>query len=412
MNIWLIGLLVRFGFAILFLITGIIIASRYATKVGMKSFVAYYLFRLISMAGLFYVMNQLPPDVHGWYQHALWMNEGYFPGQDFLSPYYLGFNFLLFLSIFIFNSPFSIIILFTIIEALSLILLFKGLVKVYDELISKKIIILYITSPITTFTAWFAAQDEVLLLLGTVILLNIIIYNKSLLSFFVITYFSVFFTKIFSIFYLQPFCLYKRWKSSALGVLSLVLYIGLSKFFNMDPFCMQFGRGLGLEIKGDQIAYMLTPGSLWYLFPKVPIVIMKMSFFICICIVSIFFFPDFLKKNRSRNENVYIVSSLLCVWYLIFNIFYPMTFTSYAIPIIPFILILMTYFKSFKMWTILYSWFCIMVIKEQITSLPRVLNVEHVLLQTFIFSFESSVVLLSVVLLTYILFRHISIKTN
>ena len=126
--------------------------------------VLYYVFRLSAVAYLHFVAGYAAFDLHGWYEHAERMLNGEFPGRDFSSPYGLGFNGLIALSVLIVHHPFSIVVVFSIIEFIGVLLFRKGFATAFAPCLGDSVCWLYMTCPFVINNLGFEMQDEGILM--------------------------------------------------------------------------------------------------------------------------------------------------------------------------------------------------------------------------------------------------------
>ncbi len=404
MNMWLIGFAVRMMIAGALLAIGIWLARRHPCRVGLKCFMGYYAVRLLVMAILVCGMNQLPTDIKGWFLHANWMNDGYFPGKDFHSPYCLGFNFLLAASTFCLKSPYAIVFLFTAVEAVALLILYFSLKRILPEINVRRIIILYLSSPIITFTSWFGAQDEVFPLLGISVLIWLFCRNEKAYLDYVVAGVAISFTKILSLFYLQPFFFIRRYRTCLAGFVGAVVYFAVAKVVGVSPFDLIFSRVIGMETSGDNIATIITPGNIWHLFNLRPgNNLMSLCCLFALGCVTLPFLPNLLLKDDDKSRQVLKCCTLAGCLFMTFSLSYPMTFTNYAIPVMVSILVTLLHEWRWPRLILFFIWSSVMSVKEQVVGLTMNLASPNHLVQYLANFVEISSVVLSVLLLVLML---------
>ena len=339
MNGWLTGYLARIGFAAVLGVVGLRLASHYCDRVGIKLFWTYYIIRILSMYVLCVVAGQVPADVVGWYMHAKWMAiDGVFPGKGFLTPYYLGMNFLFWLSVRCWDSPFSIIAMFTFVEVVCVTLSFRMFRLYVGERDARRVSILYLTSPIVTMCSWFGAQDEPVILLAVVCVFCLLQTSRQTWLFLFASFAGICFTKILTAFFLQPLYFSRKYKTVLLCFGGFLLYIVLSFLVGIDPFNLVFGRRLGLFAEGDDLILQKTIGNFWFIFSSVPNIIQTLIFFLVIGLLTALpFYRLFFSGDKSAETAIDISVAILVVWGLTFMVLYRMSFATYLIPILPFV---------------------------------------------------------------------------
>lgn len=365
MSSWEIGFYLRVIASLGVFGAGIACAHWLWDKVGLKSLLTYYGVRVMGMLGLVVFVKQVPPDVSGWYLHGQWMIGGHFPGVDFLSPYHAGFNALLALGAFLFKNPIGIVLLFTGAELLAVVLLYKCLEDLFSREVSKKSIILYLTSPIVFFQSFLGAQDETLLLLGIALVLYAVVRTAKFGMFFLSLIFSVVFTKVLAVFYLFPFAAIKRYKGLASLIVIIGIYLLAVYAFGIKPIELNFGRELGLNAQCDKIGEMVTIGNVWYLLPKVPGIVPAGLMAVCLGLLSLPIVKNFFMMDSSERTLIADAIYLSVVWVLVFSLLYKMTFSAYLIPIVPLVCLLMV--KDLTLCCIGTAWHIVNAIKDPLS---------------------------------------------
>lgn len=368
MDTWAIGYLARVLASGILGIVGFIVAKRYYNFVGVKSLLVYFFAKIILSSVIVYY-GVVPPDVSGWQMHGEWIVKGgLVPGRDFLSPYYMGFNGLIALSIWLWDSPVSIIILFSLVELLALICLYRGVQPILGEKICKRMLILYLTSPIWSFCSFFGAQDEVLCLLGVSILIMLLFTEKlNTWLIFIFTFFGIAVTKLLAVFYFQPLLFARKYRTLWMGLGALGSYVLLAIYAGVNPFNLIFGREPGLSAMGDRIANMVTLGNVCFYFKAMGGI---SSFGAIMCIISfglvgLFFVKYLLTIDRMDKKRAFVViSSLMMAWCCCFNLFYSMTFNSYLLPFVPIVLSILLYQGSKYILVTYYVWASLVAYKD------------------------------------------------
>ena len=332
---WTLNFLIRIALATALFAVGGLVASKWWDKCGMKAAVVYYVVRIAAMVAAVEALGMVPYDVSGWHLHAGWMVEkGMFPGRDFLTPYNLGFNGLLALCEAVWRSPSSIIVFFTLCEALALRLLYKVADKLLGRKVTKRGMILYLFSPICLMQSTFSAQDETLFTLAIAAYLYFTFVADSRVGRSLTSVFSVLCTKLIAPFYMVPFVLIRRWRAAAVFGVAFVAYIGIVRLFGLNPFCLAFGREPGLAASADDILGLTTSGNLASIFPMVPDTIWNVVLVVLLSVTGLAALRLLLSATDDRDK-LRLATRLMTVWLFIFMLFFKMTYTYYVIPVFP-----------------------------------------------------------------------------
>ncbi len=343
---WPLNFLARILLATLLFAIGGIVASKFWDKCGIKTAVAYYAVRIVAMVAAVEALGMVPFDVSGWHLHGSWMVEkGLFPGGDFLTPYHLGFNGLLALCESVWRSPSSIVVLFTLCEALALRLLYEVADKLLGRKMAKRGMILYLSSPICLMQSTFSAQDETLFTLAIAACLYFTFVADSRAGRSATSILAVFCTKLIAPFYMVPFLLLRRWKAVGFFLLAFAAYIMAAELFGLHPLNLAFGREPGLSAPADDILGLATSGNLPSLFPMVPGTIWNVAL-VALLSVTLLASPRPLFSAVDDHSRLYLVVRLMTVWLLAFMLLYRMTYSYYLIPVFP-LMCLMAQDESF-----------------------------------------------------------------
>ena len=332
---WHLNFLARILLATLLFAAGGVVATKWWDKCGLKAAVAYYAIRIAAMVAAVEALGMVPYDVSGWHLHAGWMVEkGMFPGRDFLTPYNLGFNGLLALCESAWRSPSSIIVFFTLCEALALRLLFLVADKLLGKKTAKRGMILYLSSPICLMQSTFSAQDETLFTLAIAACLYFTFVADSRVGRSLASVFSVLCTKLIAPFYMAPFVLIRRWRAAVFFGVAFVAYLCVVRLLGLDPFCLAFGREPGLAASADDILSLTTSGNLASLFPMVSDTVRNVALVVLLSVTGLAALRPLpgVTDDRDRLRHA---TRLMTVWLLIFLLFYRMTYAYYVIPVFP-----------------------------------------------------------------------------
>jgi hypothetical protein len=331
---WTLNFLIRIALAAVLFAAGGIVASKWWDKCGLKTAVAYYAVRIAFMVAAVEALGMVPFDVSGWHLHAGWMLDGLFPGRDFLTPYHLGFNGLLALCESVWRSPSSIIVFFTLCEALALHLLYKVADKLLGRKVAKRGVILYLSSPICLMQSTFSAQDETLFTLAIAAFLYFTFVADSPIGRSVTSVLTVFCTKLIAPFFMAPFVLIRRWRAVTVFIVAFAAYLVGIRLLGLNPFCLAFGREPGLTAPSDDILGLATSGNLASLFSMVSGTIWNVVLVALLSVTGLAALRPLFTETDERTR-LGIATRLMTVWLLIFMLFYRMTYTYYVIPVFP-----------------------------------------------------------------------------
>ena len=325
---------------ILISVAGVVIAWRWWNRVGTRSVIVFYALRyLVMVLAMSFVEGFGSVDLAGWYMHAEWMvDQGLMPQRDFHSPYHLGFNALLSLSVWLWHSPYAIVLAFTLAELLAIWYLYPVLAHVGSVRSAKRTIILFMTSPVAIHAAR-STQDEPLLLLGVSTIVWALVRNRTALAVAAatLTFAS---TKVFSLLYFAAFAGWRKWRGVATVLAIVVSYWTLGWALGVHPLDCSFGREIGMDAVADQPVADVTRGNLWTLFEGVPVLARYAVLLTALGIAGLVFRQVLFDDTDSRSQLV-AAMRLTAVWYLLFNGLSPMSFFMYMVPALPFILFLL-----------------------------------------------------------------------
>ena len=315
---------------------GALIAWKLWRFIGVKSIIIFFALRTAWVIGGYSLFPDLiSPDLPGWYMHACWMvDDGLVPGKDFLSPYNIGFNALLWAAVRIWHSPFSIAIMFALFECVAIILLFNVLKETFKEKIAARSVMLYISSPLCYVCA-LGAQDEPMILLGIVIALYLHLkrFKLATLISLVVTFLC---TKFLVPIYFYPFALMFGASAVFALVLSICAMYGILAALGLKPFMTQFGRYVGMETYADQCSQMQTNGNIWVVLPSLPSWVKYIIGLVIVCAVASMFIRYF---TQTKKQDSTIVCNALTVSLVIVEsmyLFLPGCWPSYVLPVMPF----------------------------------------------------------------------------
>ena len=335
---------------------------RLSDKLSSTKIVLYYGIRLGFMAVYLFALNgSYPSDMPGFFEQARRVLGGEIPNRDFLMPYGFFFNYLLALPLLIWNHPFTIVILFSVMECCGILMIRKALAKLtVDIALVNKSIILYLCSPIVVQCLWLGVQDEALQVTLVGILLLLYALNKSNM----VVIFSVIgmaITKIFSSWLVAPFLVtYKNKKWYLFLLITAVFYFTLI-LFDIKIISSVFERLDG----GDVLEKLITAGNIWYfvklVFGSVPNYFPEILVLVSFCMIMVFCFSGYNGEKFTRENFSNIILPMLILFPFAFNIFYKMTFITYISYAIPFISLFMLKNASrtanviYLVWAVLYS---------------------------------------------------------
>lgn len=330
----------RYAFMFLFMVFGFFLSWKFWDRFGVKTVLSYYFLRTLGVIIIWTCYyNEIPFDLRGWYAQTCWMVDlGKIPGRDFSTPYNLGFEILLYLAVWIYRSPFSILVLFASLEMCSTYFLYQAFHKLCGEKVAKRSLLLFVTSPICCSSAFFA-QDEPIMLLGAGVILWLLVNNKDKLIgiFSILTFF---FTKIFSPLYFLSFCLVSGKKTLWTTMIGICVYWGIALLLGINPFDFQFSEELETNAHTHQnFGGMITRGSVWRYLPDVSPTIPLLITAVLLGIVALVFAAWLLNERQARKLRLMYAGLLSGALYLAFNLSYPMNFHQYAVPIIPFVIV-------------------------------------------------------------------------
>ena len=279
----------RFALWFLLGVIGAFLAFK-KVKAPWWTLVGYYVCRVLLLVYMLVLTDGMMVDLSGWYEHAHRMTGGQFPGIDFLTPYGLIFNAILYVPVLVYDHPISIALAFLLFEVVGF-LFFRKAVKIVAPDCVSPVSWLYMTSPliVTYLGTW--QQDEGVLLCFVSVLFYLLVSKRHWLIP-IVAVFGCQFTKILAIIYFAPFFLVLSAKRAYAFVAMLALTGGALFACGVNPLCMRFER---YSEAPDQIASMISKGyNVWSLFRNVfgfvPAVIPDAFYGVCLAAFLLFMF--------------------------------------------------------------------------------------------------------------------------
>lgn len=325
------------------MIVGLLVALRYWNKVGAKICVGYYLLRVAFLFTAWPLIHKIPVDIKVWMVHAQWLaDEGLFPVVDFPTAYHLGFNFLLWLSYKILHSPYSIMFMFNIFEMASIPLMYKALKDIFDEKISKRAVILFVSSPLC-WSCNLAGQDEPII----IFFVSLILYSlsRSKFMFSALSAFGCFAaTKILvPIYFWVPFFV-ARWKGVVLLAGALCSYWVFAIVLGVNPF--DFRSSIDLtKPAGSLMNAGFVRGSIWYYMQSVPKYVHFILLFGSWSVSALVFLKSIMSDKLEFQLRLRLSCVLMSICGLEFFVFYRVCYYPYMLPFLPFALSAVQFLK-------------------------------------------------------------------
>ncbi len=256
-------------------------------------------------------------DINSYFEHSQLIVNGHIPLVDYLSPYSLGFEYLMALPTLLHHFPYMIAIFFLIVESCIYLLLAKMGVS------SKNIALIAFNPVIFHFTV-IDTQDEILMCLfvvGAVYSLKSQMpgYKNILLS-----YCALFFTKILTIVAIFPLYIKDKRNGAYLILLCLAAYFILY-LLGFNVFSMSFSR----TYSSDKIMEINTSGNLvWILtqFKLTNVNLMQLIAPISLIIVNLAVLYFYKSTDRVKAYLVIVIINFLTLL-----ITYKMSFSYYYI---------------------------------------------------------------------------------
>ena len=359
--------------------------------------VLYYALRLAAVAFLHFSAGYEAFDLHGWYEHAERMLNAEFPGRDFLSPYGLGFNGLLALSVMIVHHPFSIVVAFSLIECIGVVFFKKGFAIVFTHRLADSACWLYMTCPFVINNLGFEMQDEGILV--AVMAVMFYVYARRidwLLP--VIAVCGLLLTKVLAVIYMAPFFVMINLKH-ACRFIALVCMCGMTLvLLGINPLNLRFER---LGGSCDEIAKQITCGNFWYLFkPVTGDAIHLIAQFVLLCAVAsvlLILFSSVRRRDEEGNAAV-LLWAISALGFILVSI-NKMSYLCYLAPALPFLFTLLIRCYSGKLQqkvmvsSCLFGWYVITSV-----SIIRKLTGDAYYLKIYSFIFPASCLLFMVFL--------------
>ncbi len=278
----------------------------------------------------------IPADTKGYYEHATLVLHGEVPSRDFTSPYAFGFTYLMAAPVAICNSPLSILAMCQVLELIGALLFFKSLGGVLDDIKARQSCLLYLVNPIVLVCLWLEGQDESLMVLAVGITMWLI-SRKGFVLAGAVGALLLNATKILTLGVIWPMFCDKRWKSLLLFVSLNAVVVAVILSLGAKPLCFEYDRFGG---DSDNLALRVTSGNLWFPVSKasattagsfVPPLLTMVG--LSILAGTLWFFH---KRMTPKMLLLYGVS----VFFLIFMVFYRMTYAQYLAAAIPCMLVL------------------------------------------------------------------------
>lgn len=375
-HLFLYSVVIRWVGSIAAFTIGLYLAKNHWNRLGLKCFLAYYCLRIALLWAFCMVGGAYPMDLPEWHSISRWMvDEHLFPGIGFHTGYFLGFNGILALSSWLWNSPFAIAIPWTLCEMSAMGLFFISLRKLYDETTAKRSIILYLLSPVCLFCSWLGAQDEPLYLLFAGLFLYSLTRDTKAHHLFFLGFLSIFFTKMVIPLFLLPFFLIKRWRGAILFASAGIAYLLLALALGTNPFDMQFCR-MGQESASSYLTMDTQPGCLWYFTSGLPKIAQSVMLVAALGASGLFFLPKFLGKTQlSIRQGLETGILLHGSWILVLTLLFRYNFAAYLVPFAFFIAFQMAASLSARTWsfyeTTAATWMSMIVIKDFLMVLVK-----------------------------------------
>ena len=301
--------------------------------------VLYYALRLMAVGYLYFVGGYEAFDLHGWYEHAERMLDGEFPGRDFSTPYGLGFNGLLALSVLIVHHPFSIVVAFSIIECIGVLLFRKGFATAFAPRLGDSVCWLYMTCPFVIGSLGFEMQDEGILMAVMAGMFYVYVRRIDWLLP-IVAAFGLLLTKLLAVIYVAPFFVMVNLKH-ACRFIGLVCVCGLVLVMSgVNPLSLRFER---LSGSCDEIAKQITCGNFWYLLKPVmgdaihPIAQVVLLGAVGLVLLTLF---AAVKKRQEEGNAEVLLWSISALGLVLVSI-NKMTYLCYLAPALPFLFALL-----------------------------------------------------------------------
>ena len=322
----------------------------------------FYGFRLLVVAYMFFGIGYSPFDIHGWYEHAGRMLHGEMAGRDFMSPYGALFNLLLLFSVKVWNNPFSMVVMFSLIELAGVFVLRSALLTHHDVKNSSAVLWLYMTCPFVFREIGYNMQDEGILMALMAVMYWLYVKGKDWLLPLVAVA-GILATKILAIAYIAPIFVAIHLKHSVRFVVLLLCAFGLLALGGINPFCVSFERVSG---SADAIARQITPGNPWYLLKNVlgdaihPTA--QIVYAIALVLVLLAIFCAIERRNEQANDKV-LIAALSSIGIISVTID-KMSYVCYLAPMLPFLFMLLVAdgclndVRRHGLGVMLFLWYC------------------------------------------------------
>lgn len=324
---------------------GVWLAARHWHRLGWKCMAGWYLLRLaITAVVVFAIGRSIHSDLEEWMIHAMWMVQGAVPGVDFHTPYSYGFNMLLKLCAMPNGTQFQLVVLFMLAEWAALTVLYSALRTIRGECVAKRCVILYLTSPLYMTVSCTWAQDETLCLLAVSLMIWCALRRDetmAVMGMALVAGAGIFFTKILVVYYFAPFLLLRRWKGAFAATGMFIAYLVTVRCFGINPFDLEFSHALGMEsASGGNVLNLFSAGNVWsVLRGSVPHALSGAICFVMLTLTGILYLPAALSRDADVAKRFDVACEWSCAWIFVFNIFYTLTFATYILPVVPFMVL-------------------------------------------------------------------------
>ncbi len=287
-----------------------------------------FLIKLALVTLLATEFNVIGFDLYGFYDHGKFILSGLVPARDYYTPYSIGYEYLLGICTYLYDSPISIALLFLVLEGL----FYLGTVNAFSHqttAFTNSFIVTLSTNPFFLFFTIIDKQDEILLLACIpVMLLRSIHKNRLVLYSFLV----IFFTKILALVLIIPLFKHRLTKLLSLVVLLACFYISLYNVGFSKIFSMCFSRTDGTK---DALLDAGTSGNLWYILfyifeRAVPQVVPRTCLVLSLILFNVYMLLFHNPKTITKFYLLYAICNLLiivCIYKMTFAYYHWVIFT-------------------------------------------------------------------------------------